>query len=241
MIARNLHDELEVIASEELRGVLDSWGEWDVKQERQLVAYLYKELRPLGMLSNEKAREAGHSLAKERAEARRLLARLDPYEGETSGDHPEVRERGSRPAPLMSHREREEPAMAATTTERKHPKPRQELLQRAGLSRQSELTPEQAKRADSKRARQLRSQGRLAEFIMQGEQTGRSGGSKRTGMQPPPNADAKLDQSAKADLRKRMKALHEELTKTLEGVPAGAVRTGLLRTDQGVRQTIKAL
>lgn len=72
-----LRDELEAIAGDELRDVLDSWNHWTDEQERRLVRYLRAEMGGYGMLSVEKARECGVSLGRERAEARKLLAALE--------------------------------------------------------------------------------------------------------------------------------------------------------------------
>lgn len=72
---RNLKAELEVIASDELADVLADWGEWSAEQLARLQRYLREEMEYGGMLSVEKAREAGQSLGRERAEARRVLAR----------------------------------------------------------------------------------------------------------------------------------------------------------------------
>lgn len=75
--ARNLRAELEAIASEELADVLASWGRLSVGQAERLWSYLRAEIAPCGMLSAEKAREAGHYLATERAEARRVMAAIE--------------------------------------------------------------------------------------------------------------------------------------------------------------------
>lgn len=74
---RNLYYELEVIASEELAGPLERWERWTREDRDHLLSYLRCELDSSGMLSVEKARDAGQSLGVERKEARRLVARLE--------------------------------------------------------------------------------------------------------------------------------------------------------------------
>lgn len=55
------------------------------------------------------------------------------------------------------------------TTMTEHPKAVRDQLKRAGLSEQSELSEDQAKRARSKRAKDLKGRDRLAAFILKGE------------------------------------------------------------------------
>lgn len=71
-----LREELEVIASDELQGALSHWDSWSPAEGRQLSAYLRNELQPHGMLSVEKAREAGQALGLERRQAQQLITRL---------------------------------------------------------------------------------------------------------------------------------------------------------------------
>jgi|tagenome__1003787_1003787.scaffolds.fasta_scaffold14780112_1 hypothetical protein len=74
-IYRDLRAELEVIASNELGDILDAWAQWTPEQIDRLTAYLRAEMTPGGMLSVDKARDAGHSLGRERRQARAILAR----------------------------------------------------------------------------------------------------------------------------------------------------------------------
>lgn len=74
--APHLVAELEAIASEELRDILDYWPRLDAGQACRLRRYLATELEPGGMLSIDKAREAGQALGRERQEARRVLAAI---------------------------------------------------------------------------------------------------------------------------------------------------------------------
>jgi len=71
-----LRRELEVIASCELGDVLDSWDARSDEQNERLARYLRSEWAPFGMLSNEKARECGMSLSRERREARAILRKI---------------------------------------------------------------------------------------------------------------------------------------------------------------------
>ncbi len=70
---KELRQELEAIASQELRDVLDSWGALSEDQAARLASYLRSELAPHGMLSVEKARENGESLTVQRRQARRMI------------------------------------------------------------------------------------------------------------------------------------------------------------------------
>jgi hypothetical protein len=74
--AKNLVAELEAIAPNTLREELDAWPRIPAGRAARLAQYLREEMAAYGMLSVEKAREAGHSLGVERAEARRVLAKL---------------------------------------------------------------------------------------------------------------------------------------------------------------------
>jgi hypothetical protein len=74
---RNLRDELDVIAREELADVLEAWPDWTPEQAQRLAAYLRDELDGYGMLSVAKGRDSGVALGPARAEARRILARLE--------------------------------------------------------------------------------------------------------------------------------------------------------------------
>lgn len=77
-----LRSELEAVAGDELRDVLDSWNQWSDEQERRLARYLESEMSPYGMLSNEKAHETGCSLSRERSDGRKLLAALSARKGD---------------------------------------------------------------------------------------------------------------------------------------------------------------
>lgn len=70
---RNLFDELQVIASDELADVLAQWSILSDEQEDKLAKYLREELDTYGMLSVEKGREAGQPMAAIRKDARHLL------------------------------------------------------------------------------------------------------------------------------------------------------------------------
>jgi hypothetical protein len=72
-----LKSELEAIAGDELGEILNSWDCLSDDQASRLVRYLRSELAPYGMLSTEKARENGQSLSKERAEAKRIIVKLE--------------------------------------------------------------------------------------------------------------------------------------------------------------------
>jgi hypothetical protein len=73
---QDLRWELEAIASDELADVLAAWPDWPADQARRLRDYLVSELAAGGMLSVEKARDAGQQLGEERRQARRVLARI---------------------------------------------------------------------------------------------------------------------------------------------------------------------
>lgn len=74
--ARNLLGELSCIAETELEAVMENWQNLTEAQAKHLVRYLIDSMEPGGMLSTDKAWEAGHSLGAERREARTLIERL---------------------------------------------------------------------------------------------------------------------------------------------------------------------
>ena len=74
--ARHLLGELRCIAESELDNVMANWQNLTEAQAKHLFCYLTDEMEGGGMLSTDKAYEAGHSLGVERREARGVLKRL---------------------------------------------------------------------------------------------------------------------------------------------------------------------